>query len=171
VIDDGNLQPALRRALTGWASFTEPNVPFNFAKKANFAFRQGARDAHIVLLNDDMEVISEEWLSAMIEFTQQPRVGVVGARFALPGRPPSATSASCLGVNQGPPRNAISLFPRGLRGFTTLILHVIRNYSAVTAACMATRIDVIEATGGFDEQLAIDYNDIDFCLKGDSARL
>jgi len=39
-----------------------------------------------------------------------------------------------------------------------------RNYSAVTAACMATRLDVIEATGGFDEQLAIDYNDIDFCL-------
>ncbi|HEY6392357.1 MAG TPA: glycosyltransferase, partial [Bryobacteraceae bacterium] len=139
----------------------EPNVPFNFAKKANFAFRQ-ARGRHIVLLNDDMEVISEEWLSAMIEFTQQPRVGVVGARLLFPDDRIQHVGV-VLGVNQGA-AHAFHGFPAGFVGYNAYT-HVIRNYSAVTAACMATRIDVIEATGGFDERFAIDYNDIDFCLK------
>jgi len=160
VIDDGNPQ-APSGVPYRLASFTEPNVPFNFAKKANFAFRQ-ARGRHIVLLNDDMEVISEEWLSAMIEFTQQPRVGVVGARLLFPDDRLQHVGV-VLGVNQGA-AHAFHGFPAGFVGYNAYT-HVIRNYSAVTAACMATRIDVIEATGGFDEQLAIDYNDIDFCLK------
>jgi GT2 family glycosyltransferase len=142
-------------------SYTETNVSFNFAKKANFAFRK-ARGRHIVLLNDDMEVISEEWLSAMIEFTQQPRVGVVGARLLFPDDRIQHVGL-VLGVNQGA-AHAFHAFPAGFVGYNAYT-HVIRNYSAVTAACMATRIDVVEATGGFDEQLAIDYNDIDFCLK------
>jgi len=169
VVDDGNLSDSTRRALSGLPyrleSFTEPdrplNFPFNFAKKANFAFRQ-ARGRHIVLLNDDMEVISEEWLSAMIEFTQQPRVGVVGARLLFPdGRIQHV--GVVLGVNRRA-AHPFHSFPAGFVGYNAYT-HVIRNYSAVTAACMATRIDVVEATGGFDEQLAIDYNDIDFCLK------
>jgi GT2 family glycosyltransferase/glycosyltransferase involved in cell wall biosynthesis len=160
VIDDGNLQP-LSGVPYRLASFTEPNVPFNFAKKANFAFRQ-ARGRHIVLLNDDMEVISEEWLSAMIEFTQQPRVGVVGARLLFADDRLQHVGV-VLGVNRGA-AHAFHSFPAGFVGYNAYT-HVIRNYSAVTAACMATRIDVVEATGGFDERLAIDYNDIDFCLK------
>jgi GT2 family glycosyltransferase/glycosyltransferase involved in cell wall biosynthesis len=165
VVDDGNLSDSTRQALSGvpyrLESFTEPNTPFNFAKKANFAFRQ-ARGRHIVLLNDDMEVISEEWLSAMIEFTQQPRVGVVGARLLFADDRLQHVGV-VLGVNQGA-AHAFHGFPAGFVGYNAYT-HVIRNYSAITAACMATRIDVIEATGGFDEQLAIDYNDIDFCLK------
>jgi len=165
VVDDGNLSDSTRHALSGMPyrleSFTEPNTPFNFAKKANFAFRQ-ARGRNIVLLNDDMEVISEEWLSAMIEFTQQPRVGVVGARLLFADDRIQHVGV-VLGVNQGA-AHAFHSFPAGFVGYNAYT-HVIRNYSAVTAACMATRIDVIEATGGFDEQLAIDYNDIDFCLR------
>jgi GT2 family glycosyltransferase len=68
-----------------------------------------------------------------------------------------------LGVNRGA-AHAFHSFPAGFVGYNAYT-HVIRNYSAVTAACMATRIDVVEATGGFDERLAIDYNDIDFCIK------
>jgi GT2 family glycosyltransferase len=49
----------------------------------------------------------------------------------------------------------------GYNAFT----HIIRNYSAVTAACLATRKSVIGQAGYFDEKLAIDYNDIDLCLR------
>ena len=49
----------------------------------------------------------------------------------------------------------------GYNAFT----HLVRNYSAVTGACLGTRREVLESTGGFDEQLAVDYNDVDFCLK------
>jgi GT2 family glycosyltransferase len=54
------------------------------------------------------------------------------------------------------PREAV-----GYNGYT----HVIRNYSAVTGAVLATRMSVVREVGGFDEQFAVDYNDVDFCLR------
>ena len=165
VVDDGNLSGSTRQALSGiphrLESFTEPNTPFNFSRKANFAFRQ-ARGHHIVLLNDDMEVISPEWLTAMIEFTQQEEIGVVGARLLLPDDRLQHVGV-VLGVNNGA-AHAFHEYPAGSIGYNAYT-HLIRNYSAVSAACMATRKDVIEKAGGFDEQLATDFNDIDFCLR------
>jgi GT2 family glycosyltransferase/glycosyltransferase involved in cell wall biosynthesis len=165
VVDDGNLSESTRLALAGipyrLESFTAPNKPFNFSKKANFAFRQ-ARGRHIVLLNDDMEVISPEWLSAMIEFTQQEEIGVVGARLLLPDDRIQHVGL-VLGVNNGA-AHAFHEYPAGSIGYNAYT-HLIRNYSAVSAACMATRMDVIEKAGGFDEQFATDFNDTDFCLR------
>ena len=165
VVDDGNLSESTRRALAGipyrLESFTAPNRPFNFSKKANFAFRQ-ARGRHIVLLNDDMEVISREWLTAMIEFTQQDEIGVAGAKLLLPDDSIQHVGI-VLGVNNGA-AHAFHEYPAGCIGYNAFT-HLIRNYSAISAACMATRIDVIEKAGGFDEQLATDFNDVDFCLR------
>ena len=165
VVDDGNLPESTRRALSGipyrLESFTHPNTPFNFARKANFAFRQ-ARGRHIVLLNDDMEVIAREWLTAMIEFTQQEEIGVVGARLLFPDDS-TQHAGLVLGVNNGA-AHAFHEYPCGSIGYNAYT-HLIRNYSAVSAACLATRIDVIDKAGGFDEQLATDYNDVDFCLR------
>ena len=165
VVDDGNLSDSTRRALAGipyrLESFTAPNKPFNFSKKANFAFRQ-ARGRHIVLLNDDMEVISREWLTAMIEFTQQEEIGVVGARLVLADEGIQHVGI-VLGVNNGA-AHAFHQYPAGSIGYNAYT-HLIRNYSAVSAACMATRMDVIEKAGGFDEQFETDFNDVDFCLR------
>jgi GT2 family glycosyltransferase len=165
VVDDGNLSESTQRALSGipyrLERFTAPNKPFNFSKKANFAFQQ-ARGRHIVLLNDDMEVISPEWLSAMIEFTQQEEIGVVGARLLLPDDRIQHVGL-VLGVNNGA-AHAFHEYPAGSIGYNAYT-HLIRNYSAVSAACMATRMDVIEKVGGFDEQFATDFNDTDFCLR------
>ena len=165
VVADGSLSEATERALDGiayrTARFARAGGSFNFAKKANFAFQQ-ARGRHIVLLNDDLEVISEEWLSAMLELLQQDSVGVVGARLLFPEERIQHVGI-VLGVNEGA-AHVYHGFPAALVGYNAFT-HVIRNYSAVTAACMATRKDVIEATGGFDEQFAVDYNDVDFCLS------
>jgi GT2 family glycosyltransferase len=165
VVDDANLTEGTLTALAGLpcrrVSFTEPNRPFNFAKKANFAFRQ-ARGRHVVLLNDDMEVIAPEWLSAMIEFTQQEEIGAVGARLLFPDDSIQHVGL-VIGVNGGA-AHAFHRFPGGFVGYNAYT-HLIRNYSAVSAACMAARLDVIEALGGFDEQFAVDYNDVDFCLR------
>jgi GT2 family glycosyltransferase/glycosyltransferase involved in cell wall biosynthesis len=165
VVDDGNLSESTRRALAGipyrLESFTAPNKPFNFSKKANFAFQQ-ARGRHILLLNDDMEVISPEWLGAMIEFTQQEEIGVVGARLLLPDDRIQHVGL-VLGVNNGA-AHAFHEYPAGSIGYNAYT-HLIRNYSAVSAACMAMRMDVIEKAGGFDEQFGTDFNDIDFCLR------
>ncbi len=165
VVDDGNLSGSTKEALSGipyrLESFTEPNTPFNFSRKANFAFRQ-ARGQHIVLLNDDMEVISPEWLTAMIEFTQQEEIGVVGARLLLPDDRLQHVGV-VLGVNNGA-AHAFHEYPAGSIGYNAYT-HLIRNYSAVSGACLATKKDVIEKAGGFDERFPTDFNDIDFCLR------
>jgi GT2 family glycosyltransferase/glycosyltransferase involved in cell wall biosynthesis len=165
IVDDGNLPESTRCALEGipyrLESFTAPNRPFNFSKKANFAFQQ-ARGRHIVLLNDDMEVISREWLASMIEFAQQEEIGVVGARLLFPDDRIQHVGI-VLGVNNGA-AHAFHEYPAGAIGYNAYT-HLIRNYSAVSAACMATRMDVIEKCGGFDERFATDFNDIDFCLR------
>ena len=165
VVDDGNLSESTRKALAGipyrLESFTLPNRPFNFAKKANFAFRQ-ARGRHIVLLNDDMEVISGEWLTAMMEFVQQDEIGAVGAKLLL-ADDRIQHAGVVLGVNNGA-AHAFHEYPAESIGYNAFT-HLIRNYSAVSAACMATRIEVIEKAGGFDERFATDFNDLDFCLR------
>jgi GT2 family glycosyltransferase/glycosyltransferase involved in cell wall biosynthesis len=164
VVDDGSLPEAARRALTDidYRRVSCPaNLPFNFSKKVNFAWRQ-AQGRYVVLLNDDMEIVSGEWLGAMLELLQQDAIGVVGARLLFPdGRIQHV--GLVLGVNEGA-AHVYHGFPASFVGYNAFT-HVVRNYSSVTAACMATRIEVLESTGGFDEQLAVDYNDIDFCLK------
>jgi GT2 family glycosyltransferase/glycosyltransferase involved in cell wall biosynthesis len=135
--------------------------PFNFAAKANFAVR-AARTELLVLLNDDMEVISPDWLGALVEYTQDPEIGAVGARLLRADGSVQHVGA-VIGVNNGVGHvyhNAKRDFV-GYNGFT----HIVRNYSAITGACLATRKSVLMHIGGFDESFAIDYNDIDLCLR------
>jgi len=164
LVDNGNLSQKTRRALSGipyrLVSYTGPQSPFNFAKKANYAFGKVSTE-HLVLLNDDLEVITAEWLSALLEFSQQREVGVVGARLIFPNETIQHVGV-VIGVN-GSTAHAYYGYPRdfiGYNGYT----HLIRNYSAVTGACIATRREVLTMAGGFNERFAIDYNDTDFCL-------
>ncbi|HEY7335598.1 MAG TPA: glycosyltransferase [Bryobacteraceae bacterium] len=164
VVDDGNLSGATLRALNGIphrrVGFPGPNRPFNFSRKANFAWKQ-AQGRYIVLLNDDLEIVARDWLGSMLEPLQCSEVGVVGAKLLFPdGRIQHA--GVVLGVNGGA-AHVYHGFP-DLVGYNA-VTHLIRNYSAVTAACMAMRREVLEAVDGFDERLPVDFNDVDFCLK------
>jgi GT2 family glycosyltransferase/glycosyltransferase involved in cell wall biosynthesis len=136
-------------------------VPFNFAAKANFALRV-CRTEHLVLMNDDMEIINPEWLSSLLELSQEPEIGAVGARLLHADG--SIQHVGCVigicgasaHVYHSAPGNFI-----GYNGFT----HVIRNYAAVTGACLATRKSVVAQMGGLDESFAVDFNDTDLCLR------
>jgi GT2 family glycosyltransferase/glycosyltransferase involved in cell wall biosynthesis len=136
-------------------------VPFNYAAKANFALRV-CRTEHLVMLNDDMEVINEDWLSSLIELSQEPEIGAVGGRLLHADG--SIQHVGCvIGVNGGS-AHVYHSFPNthiGYNGFT----HLIRNYAAVTGACFATRKSVVAQVGGFDESFAVDFNDTDLCLR------
>jgi len=97
-----------------------------------------------------------------LEFSQLREVGAVGARLLFPDDRIQHVGV-VLGVNGGA-AHVYHGYPAsfiGYNGFT----HIVRNYSAVTGACMATRKEVIEELGGFDVRFAIDYNDIDYCLR------
>jgi GT2 family glycosyltransferase/glycosyltransferase involved in cell wall biosynthesis len=134
---------------------------FNYAAKANFSLRC-ARTEHVVFLNDDMEVINADWLTALMEFSHDPDIGAVGPRlFHADGTLQHV--GILLGVNGGATHPYHS-YPGDFVGYNAFT-HIIRNYSAVTAACLATRKSVIGQAGYFDERFAIDYNDIDLCLR------
>lgn len=134
---------------------------FNFASKANFAFDQ-VKTEIVVLMNDDMEVIVQDWLWHLVDHVDRADVGIVGAKLLYPdGRIQHAGVA--LGVNE----TAAHIYhghPGDLVGYNGYPV-VIRNYSAVTGACMATKKSIIREVGGFDETFEIDFNDTDFCLR------
>ncbi len=141
--------------------YDKGGASFNYAHKANFSVRE-ARSEHLVLLNDDMEVIGEEWLTALLEFSQDPEIGVVGGRL-LHADGTIQHVGTVIGVNDGA-AHVYHSFPRdfvGYNGFT----HVVRNYSAMTGACLATRKSVLAQVGGLDEGYAVDFNDTDLCLR------
>jgi GT2 family glycosyltransferase/glycosyltransferase involved in cell wall biosynthesis len=142
-------------------TYENPYERFNYADKANFSVK-AARTDHIVLLNDDMEVINDEWLSSLLEFSQDPEIGVVGGKlYHSDGSIQHA--GTVIGVNNGS-THIYHSYPGdtiGYNGFT----HIVRNYSAMTAAAIATRKSVVAQVGGFDRSFPVDYNDVDFCLK------
>jgi GT2 family glycosyltransferase len=163
VCDNGNLDAATtayldsvphRRVTYRWTG------GFNFARKMNFAVRQ--TDApFVLLLNDDIEPINAEWLDAMLEYAHQAQIGAVGAKLFYPdGRLQHVGAA--VGVC-GVVAHLLHQHPGGTLGCGGIAV-TIRNCSAVTGACLLTRRQVYDEVGGFDEGLALDFNDVAFCL-------
>jgi GT2 family glycosyltransferase len=134
---------------------------FNYARKLNFAARH-ARGEHLLLFNDDIEVITSGWIEAMLEYSQQPEIGGVGAKLLYPdGR--LQHIGVVLGVG-GIAAHAFHSHPGSSAGYGSSAL-IVRNYSAVTAACMMTRKELYDRLHGFDERFAFDFNDMDYCLR------
>ncbi len=135
--------------------------PFNFAAINNFAAAQ-AKGEYLLFLNNDTEVIRDDWLTAMVEQAQRPDVGVVGAKLLYPdGR--NQHAGVVLGVG-GVAGHAFKGLPEHNLDYFGLAA-VVRNCSAVTAACMMVPRRVFEEVSGFDERLRVAFNDVDLCLR------
>jgi O-antigen biosynthesis protein len=141
------------------------NEPFNFSRLNNLAIRESNGD-YALLLNDDTEVISSDWLSAMVGYAQLPEIGAVGAKLFFA----DGSIQHCgvvLGI-RGVAGHWLRRFPGNSRGYFNSLFRT-RNFSAVTAACVLFRREVFESVGGFDENLPYAFNDVDFCLRIRSA--
>ena len=115
-----------------------------------------------MLFNDDLEVVDGDWLTAMLEFSQVPEIGAVGAKLLYPDGRLQHIGMS-LGV-AGIAAHAFHQHPGASPGYAGSAL-ITRNYSAVTGACLMTRRQVFEQVGRFDERFPIDFNDVDYCLR------
>ena len=161
IIGDETLPAAVREELTRLGGrILSFRGPFSFPGKINLGASQ-AGGQHLLLLNDDTEVITPGWLECLLEYSQQDAIGAVGAKLLFPhGR------LQHVGVNllAGNPVHAFYGYPRDHPGygFSNLIP---RNCCAVTAACLMTRSDLFHEIGGLDPAFPLDYNDIDYCLK------
>ena len=139
---------------------------FNFSKIINFGVKYAKGD-FLLILNNDVQVINPDWIESMLEHAQRSDVGAVGCKLIYPGNTIQHAGV-ILGLSPDP-RNKVAghVFiqqPNDSSGYFGLA-NVIRDLSAVTAAAMMIRKDVFEEIGGFDENLAVSYNDVDLCLK------
>jgi len=142
--------------------FFEYNVPFNFSKINNWAVEQ-AKGEYILLLNNDTEVITNEWISAMVEQCQRKEVGAVGARLLFPNNT-IQHAGIILGVG-GIANNAFWRKHSNDNSYWGNI-NIIRNYSACSAACLLVKRELYRKVGGLNEEyLKVAYNDIDLSLK------
>ncbi|HEX6463666.1 MAG TPA: glycosyltransferase, partial [Vicinamibacterales bacterium] len=164
IADNGQISEDVRRTLEGSAYRLVPYQPgasFNFSHKINVGAAHGA-GTHLLLLNDDIEVISSDWMTAMLEYSQQREIGAVGGKLLYPdGR--LQHIGIVLGVGGGA-AHAFHQRSGACPGYASSAVSV-RNYSAVTAACLMTRREAFDSVGGFDETLAVDFNDVDYCLR------
>ena len=142
--------------------FISLDVPFNFSQIVNFGVQQITAD-HVVLMNNDIEVINSDWLEAMLEHSQRPEIGAVGAKLYYPNDTiQHAGIAIGIGSYAGHPHKHVE---GGYPGYLNR-LHNIQNVSAVTGAMMMVERRIFETVGGFDEQLfKVACNDVDFCLR------
>lgn len=139
---------------------------FNYSAIVNFGV-ENANGEYIVLLNNDIEFITQDWIEQMLMYAQRPDVGICGAKLYFPDR-----SIQHAGVTIG---------TRGLAGhrdrevkeedYTSQdYINIVQNLSAVTAACFMVRKQLYIDMLGFDEKLAVAFNDVDFCLKVRTAK-
>ncbi len=142
--------------------FIRHDIPFNYAAINNFAVAQVTGE-HLLLLNNDMAVISPDWLEALLEHSQRPEVGAVGAKLYY-SDDTVQHGGVIIGVG-GIAGHAHRQFQRHNPGYFAR-LHLIQNLSAVTGACLMVKKSLYEAIGGLDEQnLPVAFNDVDFCLR------
>lgn len=136
--------------------------PFNYSAINNFAVRH-AQGSVIGLINNDVEVISPEWLTEMTSHAIRPDIGCVGAKLYYPDDT-LQHGGVVVGLG-GVAGHSHKYFPRNHPGYCNR-LRVVHNLSAVTGAVLLVRKALFEAVGGLDgEHLHVAFNDVDLCLK------
>ncbi len=134
---------------------------FNFSAKINLGARHSEGDL-LLLLNDDMEVVTPEWIDRLVMYAQHPGIGAVGARLLWEdGR---LQHAGVLFEESGLPGHIYRGFTGEFEGYANNA-RVAQNYLAVTGACMMTPATAFDEVGGLSTALPVNYNDIDYCLK------
>ena len=134
---------------------------FNYSAINNFAVAH-AKGEYLLFLNNDVKSINSDWLEEMLGVCQRPEVGGVGAKLIYPDN--TIQHAGCVIGMGGIAGHMFVDMPADHTGY----LHkasLLQDMSAVTAACLLMKKEVFEQAGGFTEELAVAFNDVDLCLK------
>jgi len=135
--------------------------PFNFSSMNNLAVENSSGE-FLLFLNDDVAALEPNWLNEMVETCQQKDVGAVGCKLVLAKNTIQHAGMVFLKTGSGfHPFQQMYTHQKGYHGF----LNVMRDYSAVTGACLLTKKKIFEKIGGFDEDFDLYYGDSDLCLR------
>ncbi|OBR55106.1 glycosyl transferase family 2 [Paraburkholderia tropica] len=166
VVDNGSVEPKTFEYFEQISAMPNVSVirddsPFNFSALNNRAV-EASRGEFVCLMNNDIEVVSADWLDEMMGIASQPGVGAVGACLWYPnntlqhGGVVIGLGGIAGHMHHKMGRGEFGYFGRGA---------ALQNVSAVTAACLVVRKSIYEEVGGLDAELAVAFNDVDFCLK------
>ncbi|MGO1118062.1 glycosyltransferase family 2 protein [Rhodovibrionaceae bacterium A322] len=135
--------------------------PYNFSAINNWAV-QKAKGSVVGLINNDVEVIHRGWLKEMVSQALRPEIGGVGAKLYY-----EDGSLQHAGVVLGLSGTAGHIYKHEARSFPGYFgrAFVTQNFGAVTAACLVLRKDIYLEVDGFNEEIAVAFNDVDFCLR------
>jgi GT2 family glycosyltransferase len=133
--------------------------PFNFSAKVNLGAAH-SRGEHLLFLNDDMEVITPDWIERLVMYSGHPGIGAVGAQLRWEDE---RVQHAGVVLEGGLPGHIYRGVGGELSGYARNVL-VTQNYLAVTGACLMTPRDAFERVGGFPVELPVNYNDIYYCL-------
>lgn len=165
IVDNGSMEPKTKHYFEKLKQrgviILHEDSPFNFSALNNLAARH-AKGSVLAFLNNDLEVINEDWLERLSAHCLQKGVGAVGARLLFPNKllQHGGVIIGIGGVaghnHKGRPHDDPGYFNRAILS---------QNLSAVTAACMIMPREAFDAIDGFDEQLSVAFNDVDLCLR------
>jgi GT2 family glycosyltransferase len=167
VMDNGSDEPATLAYLASIAAHPRVRVlrdelPFNYSRLNNRAVAL-ARGEYVVLLNNDTEVISPDWLQTMLGIMSQSDVGAVGAKLLYSN---GSVQHGGVIIGLGGVAGHAHLHRARSEGGYFGRAQLQQEFGAVTGACLMVRKRDYEAVGGLDEtNLAIAFNDVDLCLK------
>ncbi len=136
---------------------------YNISAARNLAASH-AKGEYLLFLDENVKIITNDWVNVLLEHAQRPEVGAVGTKLVN-----SSNQILHCGITLGLGKHKVGGYP--LSGFPSNIpgyfgnITIVKNCSAVTAACMMLRKDVFNEINGFDEHLTVAFNDIDLCLK------
>lgn len=134
---------------------------FNYSALINFGASQAQGD-YLLLLNNDTEVITPDWIEEMVGYLQRPEVGVVGAKLYFRDH-----LTQHAGMEVGPFDAVVHVnqdFSSKREGYLAKAVRP-GNFSSVTGACQMVSHSLFDELSGYDEALAVGFNDVDFCLR------
>lgn len=166
VVDNGSRKPETVAYLAGLAD--QPNIrmlrhdkPFNFSELNNRGV-EAAQGSILLFLNDDTEVLQEDWLERMAGYAQLKHIGAVGAKLVY-GDQHTLQHSGVLNLQNGP----MHAYMRQHKDHPGYFLRnqIEYNWLAVTGACLMVERAKYEQISGFDETFPVAYNDVDLCMK------
>lgn len=167
VVDNCSVEPATHAFLEELAGsgrariVSYPKPRFNWSEANNLGAAQTSAE-YLLFVNNDMEVLSDGWLDAMLAFASRPEIGIVGAQLFFPDG-----TLQHYGVVMGMTGYAGHLLAgAGLAAWTFCgPTDLIRDCTAVTGACMMMRRALFAELGGFDERFILCGSDVEICLR------
>jgi GT2 family glycosyltransferase len=134
--------------------------PFNFADKINVG-ALASDGEHLLMLNDDMEIVTPDWIERLVMYSSFPDIGAVGGRLLFGDGRLQHVGVMMRGASPG---HLFRGFASDYCGYANTV-RIANNYSAVTGACLMVRRELFDEVGGLSLKFPLSFNDVDFCLK------